>query len=49
MRSACTSFRSRRGFSLIEVMLVLGLLSVCGYFIAGLIKSGELGQKTLLA
>jgi prepilin-type N-terminal cleavage/methylation domain-containing protein len=38
-----------RGFSLIEVMIALGLLSIGGYFLMELAKTGSMSQKTLLA
>jgi type II secretory pathway pseudopilin PulG len=39
----------RAGFSLIEAIMVMGVIGVAGYFLSGLIRSGATGQKTLLA
>jgi prepilin-type N-terminal cleavage/methylation domain-containing protein len=41
--------RRQHGFSLIEVMVALGVLSIGGYFLISILKTGAIGQKTLLA
>jgi prepilin-type N-terminal cleavage/methylation domain-containing protein len=41
--------RSTRGFSLLEVVIVIGLLGVAGTFLTTILKNGSMGQKTLLA
>ena len=41
--------RKSSGFSLLESLLALGIMGVGVYFIVGLLKTGSMGQKTLLA
>jgi len=40
---------SELGASLIETMVAVGILGVIAYFIVGMLRTGTLGQKTLLA
>lgn len=49
VRGRCMSKRRVQGFSIIEAVIALGLISIGAYFVASMIRTNSLGQKTLLA